>query len=178
MERSGHNAVAMLRDVAQNKLEEAAKHPAYLNLYDKVIEEFDHYLADESRWFQQNILKNGKELKDHLYAYFCAEYGWHESLTLYSGGLGILAGDHTKAASDLGVPLRRLGCWFNWRHIFISRLRLMGNKVLTIAVSALLTCPLCRYEIRVVKLLSSKYPCVSVSLNYGLGSLKLAQSKV
>ena len=47
-----------------------------------------------------------------LYAYFCAEYGWHESMALYSGGLGILAGDHTKAASDLGVPLTGIGLWY------------------------------------------------------------------
>src|SRR5690606_8737631 len=47
-----------------------------------------------------------------LHAYFCAEYGWHESVQLYSGGLGVLAGDHTKAASDLGVPLIAVGLYY------------------------------------------------------------------
>ncbi len=107
-ENSGHNPVTVLRDIPQERLEQAAKDKAYLADYDKVIKVFDNYLNHNGTWFDKHI-KNGEE---HRYAYFCAEYGWHEALALYSGGLGVLAGDHTKAASDLGVPLTGVGLWY------------------------------------------------------------------
>ena len=106
-EESMHNPVVLLRDIEQEKLEQAAADQEYLERYDAVIAAFDHYLTNGKNWFTHSI--GGK---DHVYAYFCAEYGWHEAVALYSGGLGILAGDHTKAASDLGVPLVAVGLWY------------------------------------------------------------------
>ena len=107
-ERVGHNPVVLLRDVSQEKLEQAAANEAYLARYDAVMADFDAYLGREDTWFSRTL----PEGKNHTYAYFCAEYGWHEAVALYSGGLGILAGDHTKAASDLGVPLVAVGLWY------------------------------------------------------------------
>ena len=104
-ERTDHNPVVLLREIDQAALERAAEDPAFLNAYASVIERFDAYL-DGDLWFQSEV--DG----DDVYAYFCAEYGWHEAVALYSGGLGVLAGDHTKAASDLGVPLVAVGLWY------------------------------------------------------------------
>lgn len=82
------NPKLMLRCVAQSSLDEAATDPVYLGRYRDVLAAFDDYLQAPA------------ESDAPLVAYFCAEYGFHESFPIYSGGLGILAGDHCKAASD------------------------------------------------------------------------------
>src|SRR5690606_22244776 len=108
-ERSNHDPVVVLREVDQARLEEVARDPAYLEAYDRLIARWDAYRARDT-WFRQAAVGSGVE--EPRFAYFCAEYGWHESLALYSGGLGVLAGDHTKAASDLGVPLTAVGLYY------------------------------------------------------------------
>ena len=105
-EACGHSPVTLLRDIPQSKLDEAAQDKAYVKQLKEVLKDFEVY-QDSAGWF--GTAYKGKK---HLYAYFCAEYGWHEAVALYSGGLGILAGDHTKAASDLGVPLVGVGLWY------------------------------------------------------------------
>src|SRR5690554_6533624 len=100
-----HNPVALLRDIDQARLDQAAKDPEFLAEYEQVMARFDEYMAQPG-WFEQQVGE------DHLYAYLCAEYGWTEAVALYSGGLGVLAGDHTKAASDLGVPLVAVGLYY------------------------------------------------------------------
>jgi starch phosphorylase len=78
----------------------------FLAEYHDVLAEFDRYMADGSgHWFQR---KHGAKL-DGPIAYFCAEYGIHESLGIYSGGLGVLAGDHMKSASDMALPFLGVG---------------------------------------------------------------------
>ena len=78
----------------------------FLAEYQDVLADFDRYMADGSgHWFQR---KHGDKL-DGPIAYFCAEYGFHESLGIYSGGLGVLAGDHMKSASDMALPLLGVG---------------------------------------------------------------------
>lgn len=96
--------VSFLREVSQQVLTEAAADAEFLSRYDTVLQQFDAYMNGAG--------SRGAELQGDTYAYFCAEYGWHESIPVYSGGLGILAGDHTKAASDLGVPLTGVGLWY------------------------------------------------------------------
>jgi starch phosphorylase len=103
-EECGHNPVALLHRVAQERLDAAAADPAFLASYRAALAALD--AEKEPGWFAR------EPGKDDLYAYFCAEYGWHESIPLYSGGLGVLAGDHTKAASELGVPLVGVGLWY------------------------------------------------------------------
>ncbi len=78
----------------------------FLAEYQDVLTEFDHYMANGSgHWFQR---RHGDQL-DGPIAYFCAEYGVHESLGIYSGGLGVLAGDHMKSASDMALPFVGVG---------------------------------------------------------------------
>jgi starch phosphorylase len=77
--------------------------PEFVRLYNDVVQSLDEYRS-RPRWFAQQ----GRELSGPV-AYFSMEFGIHESLGIYSGGLGVLAGDHCKAASDLGVPLVGVG---------------------------------------------------------------------
>ncbi len=108
-ERSNHDPVVVLREVDQSRLEQAATDPEYLAMYDELVARWDAYRSRETWFSRQDSSGLGSEPR---FAYFCAEYGWHESIALYSGGLGVLAGDHTKAASDLGVPLTAVGLYY------------------------------------------------------------------
>ena len=100
----GHNPKAMLKRIDEQRLIDAASDPAFLDSLQRVLAAFDAYQADAP--FRQSSagIKAGE-----LLAYFCAEFGVHESLPLYSGGLGILAGDHCKAASDFQLPFVGVG---------------------------------------------------------------------
>jgi starch phosphorylase len=100
-----HNPVDFLRDVRQARLAAAADDAAYLKQYDAVLAAFDGYMAADDTWYQTAHGDAG----DQLIAYFSAEFGLHESLPIYSGGLGVLAGDHVKEASDLGLPFVAVG---------------------------------------------------------------------
>ncbi|MGB9753442.1 alpha-glucan family phosphorylase [Roseiflexus castenholzii] len=106
-EEDYHNPVDFLRDVRQRKLEAAAADPAYLAKYDQVMAAFDRYMTAEDTWYRRTF-GNGNG-NDVMIAYFSAEFGLHESLPIYSGGLGVLAGDHVKEASDLGLPFVAVG---------------------------------------------------------------------
>src|SRR5690606_36664607 len=108
-ERSNHDPVVVLREVDQERLDAVARDPDYLAVYDDVIARWDAYRARDT-WFA--TAADAGDVAEPRFAYFCAEYGWHESIALYSGGLGVLAGDHTKAASDLGVPLTAVGLYY------------------------------------------------------------------
>lgn len=107
-ERLGHNPLAVLREVSQERLDALAEDPSYLRQLEIVARRFDEHLT-RAGWFAGEFTGDAS---GDSYAYFCAEYGWHEAAALYSGGLGILAGDHTKAASELGVPLVAVGLWY------------------------------------------------------------------
>jgi starch phosphorylase len=85
------------------------ENPAFMAEYHDLLEEFDAYMANGSdHWFAR---RHGDELAGPI-AYFCAEYGFHESLGIYSGGLGVLAGDHMKTASDMALPLIGVGLMY------------------------------------------------------------------
>lgn len=99
-----HNPVKFLINVQQDELDIAAQDQHFLEEYDYVINNYDKYMREE-KWFQRQYPNhNGQPI-----AYFSAEFGLHESLPIYSGGLGLLAGDHAKAASDLGLPFIGIG---------------------------------------------------------------------
>ncbi len=109
-EAVGHNPVKLLGQVAQGRLAEAARDDGYLAGVRRVMAAFRSDLA-AGGWFGEShadeaAAADGPPL--HV-AYFSAEFGLHESLPIYSGGLGVLAGDHLKSASDLGVPLTAVG---------------------------------------------------------------------
>lgn len=105
-QRCGHNPVALLEAVSYERLTQLSIDPFYLKRLNQVVENFDRYKAAENTWASRVAPQISK---DHPVAYFCAEFGLHESLPVYSGGLGILAGDHLKSASDLGVPMVGIG---------------------------------------------------------------------
>jgi glycogen phosphorylase len=102
--RVGHNPVALLSQVSQERLEQAARDDAYIAQLCRVMDSFYVY-CNSRTWFDEHCAAD----KDLLVAYFSAEFGLHESMPIYSGGLGVLAGDHLKSASDLGIPLIAVG---------------------------------------------------------------------
>ncbi len=104
-EKVNHNPIAFLHQVDKEKLAAAVKDKYFLEEYDRVMVEFDAYMANKDTWFAQQY----PDLKDRQIAYFSFEFGLHESMPFYAGGLGILAGDHLKEASDLGLPLIGVG---------------------------------------------------------------------
>src|SRR5580693_354214 len=95
---SNHNPIVMLGRVSQATLERAAADPRYLALYRRACETHDAYLSAEAR-----------SPSNMLTAYFSMEYGLLDCMPIYSGGLGVLSGDHLKGASDLMVPLVGVG---------------------------------------------------------------------
>jgi len=99
----GHSPKAMLAAIEQSRLEEAALDPAFLEDYDRAVAAFEAYSGPPPASAAPHLAA------DEVVAYFCAEFGLHESLPIYSGGLGILAGDHCKTASDLRLPFVGVG---------------------------------------------------------------------
>ena len=103
-QRTGHNPVALLGAIEQPRIEKLANDEIFLARLEEVYKNFQRYLNSHT-WYR----KASGEASNCKMAYFSAEFGLHESLPVYSGGLGILAGDHMKSASDLGLPLVGVG---------------------------------------------------------------------
>ena len=103
-ETTHHNPILMLGRINQERLTEVAGDEGFLAQMERVVRQLDNYLSERT-WYRQNRQADGKE----CYAYFSAEYGLAPCLPIYSGGLGVLAGDHLKSASDLGLPLVAVG---------------------------------------------------------------------
>ncbi len=103
---TNHNAIRTLSEVRPSRLQALVNDAAFVAAYDATVAAFDAYMAGAAQtWYEQ--------AHDHVMpgpvAYFSAEFGLHESLPIYSGGLSILAGDHNKEASDLGLPFVGVG---------------------------------------------------------------------
>ena len=122
--RSRKNPVEMLRRLGQERLEALAADPLFLREYDAVMAEFEDVMAARRSWF----LDMYGDVGNGGIAYFCAEFGVHRSIPIYSGGLGILAGDHFKEASDLGVPLKGVGLLYQ-KGYFRQRLLEDGKQI-------------------------------------------------
>lgn len=99
------NPVKFLKRVSQEKLEAVSEKWEFLKEYDRIVENFDDYMSSRNTWFNRTYPENKKD----VIAYFSAEYGLDQILPIYSGGLGILSGDHLKSASDLGIPIVAVG---------------------------------------------------------------------
>ncbi|MGQ9598336.1 MAG: alpha-glucan family phosphorylase [Anaerolineae bacterium] len=127
-ETSGHNPVLMLGTIRQERLQQAAEDDGLIAHFERVLREFDRYMKSKATWYQKTHGEGdgsrpsagpapqarAKELRPpfrpgQCIAYFSAEFGVTESLSIYAGGLGVLAGDHLKSASDLGLPLVGVG---------------------------------------------------------------------
>ncbi len=105
---SGHNPVKILQDIPPARLRQAAQDSAFLGLYDRAIAELDNDVMRNDHWFA----RAHPDHKNRTIAYFSAEFALHNSLPIYAGGLGILAGDLLKEASDLGLPLVGVGLMY------------------------------------------------------------------
>jgi glycogen phosphorylase len=104
---SHHSPMRVLFECHQTDLERVAGDKRYLGRYQSVIRDFDAYMNRKDTWFKAQYPKFSGGI-----AYFSMEYGLHESLQIYSGGLGVLAGDHCKSASDLGLPFSAVGLMY------------------------------------------------------------------
>ena len=112
---TNHNPVLLLRTISGERLEAVASDPAFLDELDRVATDLDRYLAAADTWFGRQYGDDGGA----PVAYFSMEFGLAESLPIYSGGLGVLAGDHLKSASDLGVPFVAVGLFY--RHGYFDQ---------------------------------------------------------
>jgi starch phosphorylase len=121
--RVDRNPRVFLRCVDQRRLDNAAQNETFLGLYRKVLVEFDAYLEQGLDGYAPAQLQ-----RDDLIAYFCAEFGYHESFPIYSGGLGILAGDHCKTASDMRLPFVAVGLLYRSGY-FKQLIDRHGNQV-------------------------------------------------
>ncbi|HEY3294476.1 MAG TPA: alpha-glucan family phosphorylase [bacterium] len=103
-EAVGHNPARLLREVSQHRLTEAAQSPSFLEHYDRCLRFLERYMREPS-WFDKTCMP----ATPADVVYFSMEYGLSEVLPVYSGGLGVLSGDHLKSSSDLGLPLVGIG---------------------------------------------------------------------
>ncbi len=114
-EQAEHSPVKLLATIGQDRLEQLRDDEGFMAHLNRVSESLKRYLT-ASTWFHETYIKKDSQpetaLDRHRIAYFSAEFGLHESVPIYSGGLGLLAGDHLKSASDLGLPLTGVGLMY------------------------------------------------------------------
>lgn len=122
-EQCDRNPRALLAQISDLRLSQMAADPAFADRIGKLSQSFQAYLADRKSWPKLQLAP--RISPQNPVAYFCAEFGVHSSLPLYSGGLGILAGDHLKSASDLNLPLVAVGLFYQFGY-FRQRLRSDG----------------------------------------------------
>src|SRR6185295_11626692 len=116
-----HNPLALLQRVDPARLARLANDSRFLERYDRAVDRLNGLASTAGTWFASTSPQSASP----PVAYFCAEFALHNSVPIYSGGLGVLAGDHCKAASDLGVPLIGVGLLYT-RGYFDQRLRSDG----------------------------------------------------
>ena len=121
-EECEHNPRQLLARTSPYRLAQAATDPVYLERIRRLHQLFQDYMSQSSSWPR---VGSAVITPANPVAYFCAEFGVHNSLPLYSGGLGILAGDHLKSASDLQLPLIAIGLLYRYGY-FVQRLRTDG----------------------------------------------------
>jgi glycogen phosphorylase len=114
-ERTYHNPVRFLRQVKRANLNAVTHDRYYLEFYDRIFRSFDQYMRPRETWCE----RYHPEFKNRPISYFSTEFGLHETLPIYAGGLGVLSGDHLKAASDIGIPLVAIG--FVYTHGYFSQ---------------------------------------------------------
>ncbi|VAX36838.1 Glycogen phosphorylase [hydrothermal vent metagenome] len=112
-----HNPVLMLREYTSEKLEERARQLMLHSRVNRAYRDWQEYMVSDETWGSTHAGILGSThievTKQRPVAYFSMEFGIHESLPIYSGGLGILSGDHLKSASDLGIPLVGIGLYYD-----------------------------------------------------------------
>ena len=109
-ESSEHNPFEVLISLSRENIEKWKNDPVFMSRLNDVWEQYTDYMQTP-KWF---ALEHEKKYPDMLVAYFSMEYGLHESIQIYSGGLGILSGDHCKAATDIGLPFVAVGLLYRY----------------------------------------------------------------
>lgn len=149
---TGHNPVRMLKEISYHRLVACAEEATYLESYDTAIADYSNSLSTGQTWFSQTYPQH----QDKSIAYFSLEFAVHNSLPTYAGGLGVLAGDYCKEASDLGVPIVGVGLVYpqgyfhqhisqnGWQeevydqldydNVALTRVRSADGKILTVQV--------------------------------------------
>lgn len=117
------NPHVLLAQISDLRLAQVAADPSFADRVQRLSSQFGSYLSDTRPWPKLQLAP--RISRETPIAYFCAEFGVHNSLPLYSGGLGILAGDHLKSASDLNLPLVAIGLFYRFGY-FRQRLRRDG----------------------------------------------------
>jgi len=107
-ERVYHNPVLFLRQVERARLNAATNNRYFMEFYERQLRAFDQYMQADETWYSNAYPDPG----DRLVAYYSMEFGIHETLPIYAGGLGVLSGDHAKEASDLGLPFVAIGFFY------------------------------------------------------------------
>ena len=110
-----HNPIKQLQEASPDHLMALSRNALFLRQYEAAVKAYDDYMSAKDHWFGVNF----PHLQDLVIAYFSAEFGLHISVPIYSGGLGILAGDHLKEASDLGIPI--VGIGFMYSHAYFRQ---------------------------------------------------------
>lgn len=123
-ESVGKNPVKFLKHISQEKIEHFSNDEEFLNKYNRVVNNYESYMNSKDTWFNKNHANNKN---NDTIAYFSAEYGLDEILPIYSGGLGILSGDHLKSASDLGLPFVAVGLLYK-NGYFTQRINTHGEQ--------------------------------------------------
>jgi len=121
---SGRNPIELLRRIDPARIQARTRDPEFMALYERVMQAAELERSHSNTWFAEDF----PDLTGRRVAYFCAEFGIHKSVPIYSGGLGVLAGDHCKASSDLGVPLVAIGLLY-LKGYFDQQLTLDGWQV-------------------------------------------------
>ena len=120
-QRSRHNPLELLQRVEPARLQAVSSDPAFVLHYDAVLASFERAMSTNDTWFTRQY----PDATQRPVAYFCAEFALHNSIPVYSGGLGVLAGDHCKQASDLGLPFVAVGLFYV-KGYFDQRIRADG----------------------------------------------------
>ena len=121
-EKTDHNPVLLLMSLPAARLQEVAGDPGYIDRLERVWQQHQAAIAPPVNWTRRHGLDG-----DTVIAYFSAEFGLSEALPIYAGGLGLLAGDHLKSASDLGLPLVGVGLLYHQGY-FHQRLDRQGHQ--------------------------------------------------
>jgi starch phosphorylase len=140
---SNHNPVRFLNHIERKALNAAIRDHRFTALYDRVMAQFDEYMSASGTWFSRTF----PDLTGKTIAYFSMEFGLHEALPIYAGGLGVLSGDHCKTASDLGLPFAGMGFLYQqgyfrqritedgWQEAYYENLDLSKAPVLPVKTS-------------------------------------------
>jgi starch phosphorylase len=164
--QTAHNPVEMLRSISPEHLERAAADSAFLAQYDAAIQGLEKARKAAGTWWPSKY----PDLADCQLAYFSAEFALHQSLPIYAGGLGVLAGDHCKEACDLGLPLVGVGFMYPMGY-FHQKISSEGRQI---EVYRRLNCE----DVAVERALCADGNACLIEVPLGMGSLRVAVWRV